>query len=301
MIREEFLQQFAIAVKARFGEVYEVASKVVLKTNGVKVTETMVRRQGDIVAPVVYLDDIIHQVETGNLTMQEGIDKALEVPLDSFEDRMMAVEVVQSLTKQKILDHVVHSVINTKCNQEYLVNKPYREFLDLAVIYRVILGETEEGYLSMVLTNDLCSKYNISLVELEKAAKQNTECRGFFTKRLEEILSELTESPCLEEYGSEEVWVCSMSGVSQTTTYAACVLLYSSVFKELADKLDSNLFILPSSIYEVLVLSAKVNVDGLCQIVKEVNRSGSVKVVEILSDNVYYYDRKTGKVTIAEK
>lgn len=68
---------------------------------------------------------------------------------------------------------------------------------------------------------------------------------------------------------------------------------------ELAERLGNDLYILPSSIHEVLLLPVSMGTpEELAGIVKEVNRT-LVLPEERLSDSVYRYDRESGKVRIA--
>jgi len=297
-MEEEFLQQLTIAVKSKFGEEYEVLLKKVVKNNDSKQTGVLVKKRGSFAVPIIYIDDILQQIEAGSLTIQEGIDKVFETPLESFMD-VTVVETVRNLTKQDILSRVVYGVINEGYNQEYLADKPYREFLDLAVIYRVILEETEESSKSLVLTNGMCTLHGVNLAELEAAARRNTEQRGFFVERLSEVLARMTGC-FVSSHEPGELWVCGMRGSASEIPYGACVLLYAGVFKNLADELASDLFILPSSIHEVLVLEAGFASDNFQGIVKEVNGSDVIEATDVLSDNVYYYNRETGKITIVQ-
>ena len=82
---------------------------------------------------------------------------------------------------------------------------------------------------------------------------------------------------------------------------AACIL-YRGVLERFAKKLGENLYILPSSVHEVILLpETKVNSSkNLLRMVMEVNRT-QLAPEEVLSDTVYYYDRKSGKISIYEE
>ena len=62
---------------------------------------------------------------------------------------------------------------------------------------------------------------------------------------------------------------------------------------------EKGYFILPSSVHEVLLLEETGNEDrcGLYRMVREVNEK-NVPREEFLSDSVYYFDRKTGRIRI---
>ena len=67
--------------------------------------------------------------------------------------------------------------------------------------------------------------------------------------------------------------------------------------KELADRLESDLLILPSSLHEVLLLpdDQEQGYDFYRQMVHEVNVT-QVEPEEILSFNLYRYDRQKAEI-----
>ena len=70
--------------------------------------------------------------------------------------------------------------------------------------------------------------------------------------------------------------------------------------KALADKLDSDLYILPSSIHELILIPVLENeeVETLRKMVNQVNEE-SVENIDYLSDNVYRFNRNTEEICIA--
>ena len=80
-------------------------------------------------------------------------------------------------------------------------------------------------------------------------------------------------------------------------------MIYPEVLQRLADNACANLFILPSSIHEILLqidtADAELSADNLQAIVKDINMH-VVEEVEILSDEVYYYDRKRHLLSLAK-
>ena len=79
----------------------------------------------------------------------------------------------------------------------------------------------------------------------------------------------------------------------------AASIYYSDVLKKIAEKLRDDLYILPSSIHEVIAIPLKYgDLESLSTMVKEVN-STQVAEEEQLSDNVYLYTASTKKLHIA--
>ena len=79
--------------------------------------------------------------------------------------------------------------------------------------------------------------------------------------------------------------------------FGASAMLYSWKIKELADRLQTNLLILPSSTHEVLLLpdEGEQNYTVYRQMVREVNRM-QVNPEEILSFNLYLYNMKKQEI-----
>ena len=78
------------------------------------------------------------------------------------------------------------------------------------------------------------------------------------------------------------------------------MLLNIPVLKKLADQLDSNLYLLPSSVHEIIAVRSDPNTDVsyLTEMVNEANNY-VVEPENYLSDHVYYFDREKCEVTIA--
>ena len=72
----------------------------------------------------------------------------------------------------------------------------------------------------------------------------------------------------------------------------ASVLLYPDLIHNLAQKYRKNLYILPSSIHELILIPDNEgnSLSVLSEIVRDIN-CRHVQREEILSDTAYYYDR----------
>jgi hypothetical protein len=82
----------------------------------------------------------------------------------------------------------------------------------------------------------------------------------------------------------------------------AGVIFYPNMLKELADYHESDLFIIPSSVHETLIIpdtNMIMDIESLRDMICEVNRT-AVADEEILSDNLYVYDRENGSMFIAK-
>ena len=86
---------------------------------------------------------------------------------------------------------------------------------------------------------------------------------------------------------------------NETRINGAVSMLYETELHELAEKLGSDLYILPSSIHEVIAVSATGgDPEELAQMVEDVNM-GQVEIGERLSNQVYHYDKNLRQLTLA--
>ena len=78
------------------------------------------------------------------------------------------------------------------------------------------------------------------------------------------------------------------------------MLCYPDVVKRFAEENDRDFFILPSSVHEVILIPkvSGVSAEMLLEMVKEVNAT-QVEDIEVLSDNVYCYERESDRVVEA--
>ena len=79
---------------------------------------------------------------------------------------------------------------------------------------------------------------------------------------------------------------------------ATCIL-YDNVLRNFARVQDCNIFVLPSSIHEVMLVpeNTETEPEFLAQLVVEANQS-AVGLIDLLSDNIYYYDRERDQMYI---
>ena len=80
--------------------------------------------------------------------------------------------------------------------------------------------------------------------------------------------------------------------------FGASCILYKDKLNEFAQLKNSDLYILPSSIHEVIIIPKTMSPDysSLCRMVKEINDT-EVDACDRLSDCVYRFSLETGKLS----
>ena len=210
------------------------------------------------------------------------------------------------LTKEKMLETVVYRIMNRDANAELLDKMPHMRIMDLAAAYYCILDQEycildqeycildqEDGYyMGTFISWEYCGYFGIHKEELDAAARRNTEAGGFITWKLSEILGlpeEIRPVPDL-------MYVMT----NQAALYGAAIILYEDYFRSLAEQTGGDLYILPSSIHELIAVPVTDgDLAGLQDIVKEVNgKEEAASPYEVLSDNVYRYSRDGGLMCV---
>lgn len=204
----------------------------------------------------------------------------------------MTIETPQ-IDKNYISKHgLFYQLINAEKNEDLLRKVPYVRLLDLAAIYYTPISKTEDGngIRSLILTNDICKKLGIDEEFIDESLGEH--------KFEANVITEFTGLKNIE-------YVPLYVITNEMKLNGAAVMLFPQYFNELAEKFDSDLYILPSSIHEVIVFPVnhpcyitEFDADNLRKMVSEIN-STIVSEKDFLSNNVYYYDRKKKELSIA--
>ena len=202
----------------------------------------------------------------------------------------------------KVSEHIVKKslfvkLVNTERNRELVEQSISKEFLDLSAVVRVVLKMDKEGMTSKILSKEDAEMLGMTEEEIYAAALKNT-LRLFPPKLMN-----------LWEYVEQSIGVGLSRREDEVTTYiltnqkevdGAFYLMSRELVGNIAEMLEDDLYILPSSVNEVLLVRASELEDGVDEL-KEMVRDANETVVaekDILSYNVYHYDKEHG-ITIA--
>ena len=295
-MRKAIAEKLAAEVRDRLGDAYIVRYKEVTKNNGVKLQAVSIAKDGETASRVVYIDEMIDHLESLDIDIQDSDiqDAAMEVITTYMDYADYGIpEFVKHLDKDMILRKVVLKMISREKNTQRLLDMPHMDFLDLSVVYVVVDGD--ETWHSIDVTWPLCKRYGIDDEELFHSARKNTMGIGFRARTVADILAEDT-GVSADVLGSESpLWVIS----TNTHRYGASAMLFNGEFDKLAERYGMDLYVIPSSIHDVMAVPVKdIEPEELRCMVAIVNDS-EVREGDLLSYNVYRYSRKDGCLTIA--
>lgn len=290
MTKENFAEELRNRLPEYMPDRYKnltFSEKKTNKNNGVELTGILVD-DGSGCAPAIYIDKMYD-----NFCDKPDFEKIIRNLAKTIVDVMDSKPDTDNILKKikEGFTHVIPKLINAEKNQELLKNCPHRFFLDLAVVYEIMLGTNQ----FILIRNEMSDYHGMTEDELYHLAVKNVrEQKQVVT--LNQILKEMVGV----EEDLEQIPMLIVK--TKYVTHGASVMLCEDVLSEAADMLKSDLYILPSSINEIIVIPVdfRNGVTGLKDMVNTVNQT-QVLPEEFLSDSVYFFDRKLKRLSIAEE
>lgn len=290
MTKEQFTEELRNILPEYMPDKYKNLTFIVNKinkNNGVTLTGILID-DGSKCTPIFYID-AMYDSFCSNHDLKEIIHKFAKTIINTMDNKPDPDNILKKIKEKS--NRIIPKLINAEKNQELLKNCPHRIFLDLAVVYEIML---EPGQF-VLIKNKMFDYHGMREDELYHLAIKNVrEQKQVVT--LDQILKELV--------GVEENLdpIPMLIAKTKYETHGAGIMLCEDVLSEAAEKFQSDLYILPSSIHEIIVIPVEFgdNVTKLKDMVNDVNQA-KVTPEEFLSDSVYFFDRKAKRLSIAEE
>jgi hypothetical protein len=195
---------------------------------------------------------------------------------------------------EEVQGRVMMKLINYNRNINQLQNMPHRRVKDLAIVYYCLVKDKISNGIIMI-KNEHISMWNITEDELHDAAIANSV--DYVTFNLMEALEGMFGT-CTTEMRDDEEDVFSNLKIltNKEKNFGAATIMYPGVLSALSRMFKKNYYILPSSVHELILVKDdgdhfdRDKANELYEMVKYVNLT-EVETEDVLSDNVYYYDR----------
>lgn len=285
---------------------YEAHLHTITKNNGIVLDGITLLNKGENAGPNVYLNTFFESYQMGkplNIILEEIIE------CHNRAKEETTIEVVDILDFNLVKDRIVVRLVNYEKNQEQLEDCPHKRFLDLAITFRYLASKDAMGLASSLIFNKEFEHWNIDLEDLYQLALFNTMRE--FPWQMDSLVKVVSE--CFGERLPDELREAFMNDVrsleqveNRVNMYiltndvglnGATSILYDNVVKNFAKVQDCNVFILPSSVHEVMLVpeNAETEPEFLQELVMEANQS-AVGLIDLLSDQIYYYDRVSDQI-----
>ena len=288
---KQFLETVEKKVRENMGTHIRVSTRTVKKNNGTERSGLLIEDDSTNISPTIYLEEYYQQFLSG-----KGVDKIAKEVADLYED----LKVDRPWDEQKlgeydkIKEKVIYRLIGREANEELLQEVPYVPYLDLAIIFCVLFEAGDYGMATMMIRNRHLKLWHVTKEDIYHQARYNTwhELPGEFLT-MSDLITELTGIK--EKCPEEPMYVLT----NQIRNYGASAILYPDRLAGISLCLKENFYVVPSSVHEMIIVpeSASPGRRMLTEMLREVNET-QVPDEDILSDHVYYYDRKERRLRL---
>lgn len=275
---EEFQNQTVEKMKAFFGDAYIIYQDIAESINKKQRLCIKIKEKQQDKGCQIYLHPYYAEYVKGC-----PLEEILESMLQEYEENREKYEkIFDRIQLKNIHKHIVYRMINYHKNQELLKRLPHILYEDLAIVFCLVQEEPEGAAEAVLIDRKMMEEWEIDGEKLREYAFLNTP--KLFPIRLESI-AEIRGA----KKNDEPIFVLS----NQQKMYGAGAVLYQHVLSELAEKYGWDLYLLPISVHEFLILFDRGQYvqEELLDMIRLSNQT-VVSEKDFLSDNIYYYDRR---------
>lgn len=304
MTFEEFKSEVREKIRDYLPEKYRtgrVDIQPVSKNNGIVLDGLYVVTGRDQVIPTVYLKDFFAEHQKGE-EMKSILSRIARVYAKAQEEAPDFGE--EDFKYENVKNRLTVIACNAGMNRKILHDVPHEQREDIALVYHVKVPVLEMGGGMITVHSSYLEVWGIGEEQLKKDAWENMrrETPAVF-QSIWDIINGDHDGISLEGENRgpfmENEIMFALS--NHDKTYGAVYMFDEKLMEKIAEKLNSNLIIIPSSIHESIILreTEELDIDYIRDIVREVNET-QLEVEERLSDEVYRYDRESHDLSIVK-
>lgn len=314
---QTFVDKVETAVTDFYGINYQIHIQEIRKTNNVILTGLTIMEHNHNVAPTIYLESFYESYQSGT-EFGEIIKQIVKIYENNKINHTLDVDFFNDY--DSVRKKLCFKLIHYDLNRELLKEVPHIRYLDLAIVFHCAVMNDYIGNGSILIHNNHMNNWNVTTKQLLEDAKQNMP-RMFppDMKNMTEIMMEMYRPVKNEESVFDSGHHCEVTlagtivqlqieqlAESNIQMYVlsnksgingAAVLVYENLLKDLAALFEHDLYILPSSVHEVIIIPKHEDIDEifLSQMVNDVNET-KLQAEEILSDHAYLYLKEENQV-----
>lgn len=303
-----FKETLVAELKGYFPPDTTISIYTIPRNNRVSVDGLTILESGYNIAPTIYIQEYYKKLQKGR-SFSEVFSLILEAYYQYRPTENIDTSFFQDFTHVK--KRIVYKLIHYERNKALLEKIPYIPFLDLAMVFYCLISSNDSGTATILIHNEHLKLWHTDLKTLEQLARQNTPlllpaCLEQLSnmldsldtdhrRELSELSMELGGPFDLDAYSAVPMYILT----NKIRFLGASCLLYETPLADFAREQNSDLYLIPSSIHEILLVPAKSRMtrESFNEMIREVN-STQLAPEEILSDHVYYYDRKANRIMV---
>lgn len=303
---KEFTAELAKNVSEKLGNNFEVTETETNRINKGRKSALLIKDLSSLekVYPTFYVEPLYEAYREG----EDNLENIADIIVAKYFKEAKNNGVLEGLHQlcgfewENVKNRVIMQVVPYEKNAELLSEMPHVPFLDCVIVFAILLEQKEEQIQSIRINNSIFHKWKIKLEDLLETAKINTpQLYPIVLRRLSEVIMELMGGrEVAEEMSLPEAELYILSNKSNMNGFTA--IAYDGVLDRAAKVLDDDYYILPSSIHEGILVPASYGMseEELRDMVVSVNGT-AVAEEDILSDEVYFYDRENKQIVLTKK
>lgn len=275
---------------------YEVKLQTFYKTNEKMDCMMLVPESssGNILCPNIYLNERYEDFK-----VSQDIDEILEEIAWVIVNYSAVIPDDFDFDLEGKMDKIIFNIMNTEKNEDFLSTVPHRQILDFSVMYRVVMQLSRNGMDTIMLTNQLAESLGLTEEDLFQLAKENT--KRLLPMKVLTLGEMMKEEPMSDEARDLYLKKCNEPFIVTNESYlqGAAYLSQPDELEWISERLNDSYYAVPSSVNEFFVIPRRsADLDNLRMLLRKDNEETDAKR-DILSDNVYYYDKRKKKLEIA--
>lgn len=285
-----FVENIVDLLRKKMGEGYEIKVTKVTKNNDIRLTGVILMKESDNISPTIYLEGLYADYQNGT-AMEELVEKIISFHQKQMPDSDLDMDFFQDFKQVK--DRIFYKLVSFEKNRRLLEKLPHYRWHDLAIIFYYAMEEEKVGRASITIHHHHLAMWGQSVDTLYRVAQGNMKNgKPELLVSMKDLLAEMVGLQL-----GENTYIPMYVLTNREKLYGAAALLYSERMKELADRWQSDLLILPSSVHEVLLLpdDGQNEYAFYRQMVEDVNTT-QVEPEEVLSYSLYRYRRENAEI-----
>ena len=259
------------------------AIEKIAKVNRGTLDALSARYPGDMFAPCIYIEDMYAAYMDG--ASLDDIVRSVATSLKR-SDRSEHLYRQAMGTISNIKKRVYLQVVGKERNLEVMKDCPHRCIEDLLILYYILVKDSEEGLVTVQVTYSIAEEHGLNEEELFRLATANTK------RLLPTVIIPIVDLPVDLPVGYDmypPIYILT----NQRFFNGASAILDNDTLSRLCEEVEDDLYLLPSSIHEVLAVPVSSMDPGyLNGLIQFVNRT-ELDPAEKLADHVYVFRRST--------
>ena len=290
---EEFRSKLLCELRGYFPEDVSFCEQKVTKNNGVTLDAVSIREKDSFVSPNIYINGYYDQyMSTDDVSISAIAKKIHNTFMEGNQYKNLDIN--DFLDFEKARKGIVYKLINYEMNKERLKDMPYVRYLDLAVVFYYIFTDDTEDMASVQITTDHIERWGTTLEEINEIAMQNTpNILEPYVKDMMDILKSHMNIVDFDAWKSDADYIPMYVISNKRGVNGAACLMYPGLLSDLSERLDCDLYIIPSSVHELIMVPTDSTEyrERYNEMIKYVNET-QLPETDILSDHVYFYTRR---------